>query len=132
MSCWQDDVKQDTTWCSGTSAASSNRIIFGETLLRISISRAALEVVHAIILALFNIFISATCWTSSSTVFSNDTNDGSHHFWDMYKNPQKRLFMQKLHDKIKNTTAMSDEEVRDVFNIHRLSSEERATCWTFL
>ena len=62
---------------------------------------------------------------SSSTVFSNDTNDGSHHFWDMYKNPQKRLFMQKLHDKIKNTTAMSDEEVRDVFNIHRLSSEDR-------
>jgi hypothetical protein len=33
--------------------------------------------------------------------------------------------MQKLHDKIKNTTAMSDEEVRDVFNIHRLSSEDR-------
>jgi hypothetical protein len=48
---------------SGISAASSNRIIFGETLLRISISRAALEVVHAIILALCNIFISATCWT---------------------------------------------------------------------
>jgi hypothetical protein len=43
----------------------------------------------------------------------------------MYNNPQKRLFMQKLHDKIKNTTAMPDEEVRDVFNIHRLSSEDR-------
>jgi DNA polymerase III delta prime subunit len=62
---------------------------------------------------------------SSSTVFSNDTNDGSHHFWDMYTNEHRRLFMQKLHDKIKNTTAMSNEEVRDVFNIHQLSSEGR-------
>ena len=62
---------------------------------------------------------------SSSTVFSNDTNDGSHHFWDRYTNEHRRLFMQKLHDKIKNTTAMSNEEVRDVFNIHQLSSEGR-------
>ena len=62
---------------------------------------------------------------SSSTVFSNDTNDDSHHFWDKYTNLQKRLFMQTLHDKIKNTTAMSNEEVHVIFDMLLLSNEDR-------
>jgi hypothetical protein len=60
---------------------------------------------------------------SSSAVFSKVSKDGSRHFWDKYTYAQKCLFMQKLHDKIENTTAMSNEEVHGIFDIHLLSNE---------